>query len=84
MGPHQAIIRPLDNVPGYVVPDGRPARPLTGMLARGDLLLPGPSPAEEWAVSGQLLAVNQVSHRAESLGVPLPDITQIAMRLPPG
>ncbi len=52
VGPHEAIIRPLDNVPGYVVPDGRPARPLTGMLARGDLLLPGPSPAEEWAVSG--------------------------------
>ena len=52
VGPHQAIIRPLDNVPGYVVPDGRPARPLTGILARGDLLLPGPRPAEEWVVSG--------------------------------
>ena len=52
VGPHQAIIRPLESVPGYVVPDGHPARPLTGILARGDLLLPGPSPAEEWAVSG--------------------------------
>jgi hypothetical protein len=33
---------------------------------------------------GQLLAVNRLSHRVESLGVPLPDILQIAVRLPPG
>jgi IMP dehydrogenase len=36
-------VRPLDDVTGYLVPDGSPARPLTGTLARSGLLLPGPS-----------------------------------------
>jgi hypothetical protein len=44
----EAIIRPLDNVPGYVVPDGQPARQLTGVLAHGGTLLPGPTPTEQW------------------------------------
>jgi hypothetical protein len=39
---HEALIRPADQVPGYVVPDGRQARLLTGLLARGGPLLPGP------------------------------------------
>jgi hypothetical protein len=74
VGPRQAIIRPLDNVPGYVVPDGRPARPLTGLLARGDLLLPGPSPAEEWAVSGSgnTLPLLGPSGQATSVRLTLP------------
>ena len=50
--PDDAIVRPLDNVTGYLVPDGAPARPLTGMLASGGLLLPGPAPREEWASGG--------------------------------
>jgi hypothetical protein len=44
----EAIIRPLDNVPGYVVPDGKPARQLTGLLAQGGTLLPGPTLTEQW------------------------------------
>src|SRR5215469_5605600 len=44
----EAIIRPLDNVPGYVVPDGKPARQLTGLLAQGGILLPGPTLTEQW------------------------------------
>jgi hypothetical protein len=52
VGPKQAIIRPLDNVPGYVVPDGLPARPLTGILASGGQLLPGPAADEEWYIGG--------------------------------
>src|SRR6202034_52800 len=30
VGPHDAIIRSFDDAPGYVVPDGSAARPLTG------------------------------------------------------
>jgi hypothetical protein len=52
VGPHQVIIRPLDNVPGYAVPDGQPSQPLTGMLARGGQLLPGPVADEEWYIGG--------------------------------
>jgi hypothetical protein len=48
VGPRSAIVRPLDNVPGYLVPDGQPAQRLTGILARGSLLLPGPHPGQEW------------------------------------
>lgn len=48
--PREVIIRPLDNVPGYVVPEGQRSRSLTGRLARGGQLLPGPAPVEEWNV----------------------------------
>jgi hypothetical protein len=48
--PAAVLIRPLDDVPGYLVPDGQPARQLTGFLARGALLLPGPSRAEVWDI----------------------------------
>jgi hypothetical protein len=50
----EAIIRPLDNVRGYVVPDGAPARPLAGVLAHGGYLLPGPTPAQQWLDSRDL------------------------------
>lgn len=45
---HRVIVRPLDNVPGYLVPDGQPARSLGGILAHGALLLPGPRSDEVW------------------------------------
>ena len=48
VGPSSAIVRPLDNVPGYLIPDSQPAQRLTGILARGGLLLPGPRPGQEW------------------------------------
>jgi hypothetical protein len=35
VGPDRAVIRPLDFVTGYVVPDGQPARPLSGALGNG-------------------------------------------------
>lgn len=53
VGPHSVIVRPLDDVPGYLVPDGQPAQPLTGILARGGLLLPGPHPGQEWDAAGR-------------------------------
>jgi hypothetical protein len=51
-GPGQAIIRPLDEVPGYLIPDGRRARPLTGLLASGGLVVPGPRPGQAWIQRG--------------------------------
>src|SRR5215469_4167460 len=52
-GPHQAIVRPLDYVPGYLVPDGRIARPLRGVLSSGGVVLPGPRPGEFWMESDE-------------------------------
>ena len=129
IGPHEAVIRPSDLVPGYVVPDGGQARPLTGLLADGGPLVPGPVGSQAaWVASGppaspalslvtlaghrsgpsihfqpggpqvpstavsdgrgdvlvtdggQLVAVNQRTGRAESLGVSLPAVDQVAIR----
>ena len=55
--PGEVLVRPLDNVQGYAVPDGEPARPLTGVLSHGGTLLPGPTPAQQWMDSGNLVLV---------------------------
>jgi hypothetical protein len=52
VGPSQAIIRPLDLVPGYLVPDGHPARGLSSPLSHGGTLIPGPRPGTAWYQSG--------------------------------
>jgi hypothetical protein len=46
IGSREAVIRSTDQVPGYVVPDGAEARPLTGPLAGSGPLLPGPAGAQ--------------------------------------
>jgi hypothetical protein len=50
-GPHQVIIRPLDFVPGYVIPDGHPARGLPGAPSGGPMI-EGPAPGQAWVVAG--------------------------------
>lgn len=55
VGAHEAVIRPFDLVPGYVVPDGGQARLLTGPLAGGGPLVPGPPGTQTvwaWATAG--------------------------------
>jgi hypothetical protein len=53
IGAHEAVIRPSDLVPGYLVPDGGQARPLTGLLADGGPLVPGPAGSQAaWVTSG--------------------------------
>lgn len=47
-----AIIRPLDEVPGYVVPDGESAAPLRGLLRSGGAVLPGPDLRQVWVDGG--------------------------------
>src|SRR4029077_2287800 len=51
IGPRQSIIRPIDFVPGYRVPDGRPPTGLSGQLARGGPVVSGPDPGHVWAGS---------------------------------
>lgn len=53
VGPHEVIVRSYDQVPGYVVHDGDPARLLTGVLANyAGPLLPGPDGSQVWALMG--------------------------------
>jgi hypothetical protein len=56
VGPRSVIIRSFDDVPGYVVPDGLPPRPLTGALAADQPgpLLPGPRPGQTWVMAGSV------------------------------
>ncbi|HTZ28753.1 MAG TPA: hypothetical protein VMC83_32435 [Streptosporangiaceae bacterium] len=69
VGAHEAVIRPSDLVPGYVVPDGGQARPLTGLLSDGGPLVPGPAGSQAaWVTSGpaispQLSLVALTGHR---------------------
>ena len=51
-GPHQAIIRPLDFVPGYLVPDDHLARTLPATLGTAGQAFPGPRPGQVWVQSG--------------------------------
>ncbi len=52
VGPHEAIIRSAaGHEPGYVIPDGAPARVLPGSLAGDGPLLPGPAPGQAWRYS---------------------------------
>ena len=52
VGPHQAIIRPLDFVPGYLMPDDQPARTLPTALGTAGQAFPGPRPGQVWVQSG--------------------------------
>jgi hypothetical protein len=52
VGPHEAIISHLDYLPAYLVPDGRPARPLSGPLGTGGIVIPGPQPGTAWVEAG--------------------------------
>lgn len=69
IGPSTAIIRPMDNAPGYLVPAGDQARPLSGALASGDLLLPGPRPSQEWVVGGSSSTLSLVTAAGHSTSV---------------
>jgi hypothetical protein len=44
----RVLVRPLDDVPGYAVPDGERAVPLSGALRGGGVMLPGPTPDLVW------------------------------------
>ena len=51
-GPGQVIVRPIGGVPGYLVPDGRPARTLPAALGQGGMSFPGPRPGQVWVTTG--------------------------------
>jgi hypothetical protein len=46
-----ALVRPIDFVPGYLIPDGEPAREAPGALDAGGPVFPGPDPRHLWVSS---------------------------------
>ena len=77
VGPHEAIISRLDYLPAYLVPDGRPARPLSGVLGTGGIVIPGPQPGTAWVEAGPA---------ATSMPLVRMDGTEtgVSARMPPG
>jgi hypothetical protein len=72
VGPSQVIIRPLDFVPGYLVPDGHHGRSLSGVLSHGGTLIPGPRPGTAWYQSGyQAGSLSLVRMDGTRTGTPL-------------
>jgi hypothetical protein len=73
-GPHQVIIRPLDFVPGYLVPDGQPAQALRAALSRGGTVLPGPRPGQFWVqdAGGRQPLMSLVGQDGSKLGAAIP------------
>jgi len=78
LGSNATLLRPLDFVTGYLVPDDGPARPLTGRLADGTFgACPGPMPDELWLSAGSggqaPLEVVRLDGSATGVSVPLHD-----------
>jgi hypothetical protein len=77
VGPDWTLLRPLDHVPGYVLPDGQPARRTTGALDEDGPVLPGPDPAHMWVAPPQdgpppLMALVDIDGRqtGTTIGIP--------------
>jgi hypothetical protein len=76
VGSNEAVIRPLDDVPGYAIPDGKPPRTLTGELGAGGLVLPGPDPDDVWMQTGEAshasMTLVGLDGRPSDTSIPIP------------
>lgn len=77
-GPHGAISLTYDGVTGYLVPDGRPARPLPPALEHGGPAFPGPLPGQLWVTSAPAGRLGVVLSLVTMNGTPIGP----TMRLP--
>lgn len=67
-----ALIRPLDYVPGFEVPDGRPTREMAPALALSGPMFPGPDPQHVWVTSGNALVLRPVDGGPATARISLP------------
>jgi hypothetical protein len=51
-GAEGALVRPIDFVTGYLIPDGQPARAAPRALGAGGPAFPGPDPRHLWVADG--------------------------------
>ena len=71
----RAVVRSIDQVPGYVVPDGRAVRPLPAALSGGGAAFPGPTPDTVWLQGDATMVLRGVADgRARAL-VRVPETT---------
>lgn len=79
-GRTNALVRPSDAVTGYRVPDGKPARKLTGALAHSGSAIPGPEAGEVWIEHGGAMRLVRMDEKplGTSMKVPLRNQAQFA------
>src|SRR4029079_17591391 len=75
VGPDRAVVRSMDQVPGYVVPDGRPARPLAAGLDGGGVAFPGPTPGTVWVEGAATMVLRGMADGRPRWYVPVPEST---------
>lgn len=63
----RVLIRPWDDVNGFEVVDGRPARRLTGQLAGSGQYLPGP-PGRLWTISSMITGGTMTARLTDATG----------------
>jgi hypothetical protein len=73
-GPDRVLVRPWDGAPGYVVPDGSPAKGLPAGLAEGGAVVPGPDQSHLWVESrdGGVLSLVGLNGRKTGPSIRLP------------
>jgi hypothetical protein len=87
-GTGRALIRPLDLVTGYVVPDGQPAREMPPALGHGGPMFPGPDPGHVWVRSEDgarpAMVLRALDGGADRASIPLPGRTSPLEAIPDG
>src|SRR5258707_3165037 len=70
-----ALVRPIDFVTGYLIPDGQPARVAPGAFGAGRPAFPGPDPRHLWVARGpprDRIGLARVDGRSNAVSVPRP------------
>ena len=73
--PDRAVVRSIDQVPGYVVLDGRTVRPLPAALGGGGAAFPGPTPDTVWVQGNATMVLRDVADGRIRAFVPVPEST---------
>lgn len=90
VGRDEAIVRPLDFVPGYRVSDGHPARQLSTTLGlgQGGPVFPGPAPNRVWATSvggnSQTIGLTGLDDTRPGVVLPVPAGGNVQQATPDG
>ncbi|HST47438.1 hypothetical protein [Jatrophihabitans sp.] len=72
VGADRAIVRPLDNIPGSVVRDGKPAADLPQSLSQVFTLLPGPDARHLWTEQGGGLSLITLDGKPTGATIDIP------------
>jgi hypothetical protein len=70
-GPDQVIVQTVDSVPGFSIPDGRPAVALPAAFPQGATALPGPDTSHLWVSNVDVTAMTLVGFDGTPTGTTL-------------